>query len=223
MSCVAFANERSAASGNVEYLGMQVNHQWSKSLACEMRFRDYIHTFVTPDITPFSLLRPFDEIEIVRRFTKYPEYFGKVSSCNRNFSIASPRPETSNRAYWCGECPKCAFVFSCLAAFLPKETVVGIVGKNLFADASLLPLYRELLGIEAFKPFECVGTADETTVAFHRASQSHAYDEDVVMKMFQSDVLPTISNIAELEQRVFTRGDLSTIPAPFQSMFDTAV
>lgn len=220
MSWVVFSNERSASYGNVDYLGMEVNHQWSKSLECELLFRDYIKNFITPSVTSFSLLRPFDEIEIVRRFTNYPEYFGKVSSCNRNFSVLKARPDAGDRAYWCGECPKCAFVFSCLAAFLPKEKVVEMVGKNMYADEKLIPLFRELLGIEAFKPFECVGTAEETIVAFNRALQSHAYEGDAVMKMFETDVLPKMTSIAEMEQRVFSRGDLATIPEPFRSLFD---
>jgi hypothetical protein len=48
-----------------------------------------------------------------------------------------------------------------MRAFLPAETVNDIFGKNLFADEALLPLFRELLGIEGCKPFECVGTDDE--------------------------------------------------------------
>ncbi|MDR0651143.1 MAG: hypothetical protein LBG59_07290 [Candidatus Peribacteria bacterium] len=52
-----------------------------------------------------------------------------------------------------------------MRAFLPAETVNAIFEKNLFADEVLLPLFRELLGIEGCKPFECVGTNEEMLVA----------------------------------------------------------
>jgi hypothetical protein len=52
-----------------------------------------------------------------------------------------------------------------MRAFLPAEEVNEVFGRNLFADETLLPLFRELLGIEGCKPFECVGTNEEMAVA----------------------------------------------------------
>lgn len=199
---IVFSNERSADIGNVEYLGQEINHQWSKSLEAEEMIKSYVHTYLTPSITPFSLLRNLYEIEIVRRFSLYPEYFHSFSSCNRNFATSAPTPERKGHAYWCGVCPKCAFVFACLAAFLPKATVIDIFGKNLFGDATLVPLYKSLLGIESFKPFECVGTPDEMKLALYRAHAKGEYASDVVMMLFADMVLPGIANIQTLEQEL---------------------
>jgi hypothetical protein len=58
-----------------------------------------------------------------------------------------------------------------MRAFLPAETVNKIFWKNLFADAALLPLFKELLGIEGCKPFECVGTNEEMLIALKLASE----------------------------------------------------
>ncbi len=215
---LVFSNEHSANIGNVAYLGLEVNHQWSKSLEFEKMAQDYIHTFITPDITPFSLLRPLSELEIVRRFCQHPEYFHSFSSCNRNFVISKPRPDSSQKAYWCGECPKCAFVFMCVSAFLPKATVVEMLGKNLYADEKLIPLFRELLGVAGFKPFECVGTPEEARVACCMAQERGEYTGDVVMSMFERDVLPSMQNIDELKQHVFTIEDASTLPEEFQTI-----
>jgi hypothetical protein len=44
----------------------------------------------------------------------------------------------------------------------------NIFGKNLFADKALLPLFRELLGMEGCKPFECVGTNEEMKETLQR-------------------------------------------------------
>lgn len=175
------SNEKSANYGNVRYLGTMVNHQWSKSQEFEALLKSYLKQFVTPNIRYYSLLRPLSELEIVKRFALYPQYFRAFSSCNRNFSITK-KPKKK----WCGKCPKCAFVFAALAAYLPKEEVIQIFGKNLFADEKLVPLYEELLGFQKFKPFECVGTPEETRKAFQVIQKSGEYNQTPVMRMFES-------------------------------------
>src|SRR5207244_1946063 len=39
---VAMSNERSANEGNVEFKGMMINHEWSKSLEFENAFQAYL-------------------------------------------------------------------------------------------------------------------------------------------------------------------------------------
>ncbi|MDR2415505.1 MAG: hypothetical protein LBD75_02600 [Candidatus Peribacteria bacterium] len=114
-------------------------------------------------MTYYSLLRPRYEIRIVQEFCKYPHYFHSFSSCNRNFHLSGSK--LSPHQLRCGNCPKCVFVYTMMRAFLPAEEVNEVFGRNLFADETLLPLFRELLGIEGCKPFECVGTNEEMAVA----------------------------------------------------------
>ncbi len=217
---VVLANERSANVGNVEYLGAQINHQWSKSEEAEKMIQDHVRTFITPDVVPFSLLRPMSELEVLRRFAEHPAYFHAFSSCNRNFAIEKPLPQREGHAYWCGSCPKCAFVFAGLAAFLPKATVVDIFGKDLFADPDLLPLYRELLGIKDFKPFECVGAPEETIVAFERAHANGAYEEDASMRMYLDEARPDENALNALDTEAFRLGDTSLLPEPFRPLYE---
>lgn len=179
---VIASNEASADYGNVRWLGQEINHQWSKSLEFEKLFQGYVERFITPDIAYFSLLRPFNEIEITEMFVQYPKYFSIFSSCNKNFKISSMPP----RKKWCGKCPKCAFTFAALAAFLPKSAVLKIFQNNLFADRTLPGTYRELLGLKDSKPFECVGTPEETQLAFALASERGEYRDDPAMKIFES-------------------------------------
>lgn len=179
---VIASNEASANYGNENYLGKIINHQWSKTEEVEHMVQDYLIRYITPDINYFSLLRPFSEIEIAERFAAYSRYFDVFSSCNRNFQIAPGA--TPPKGLWCNSCPKCAFVFALLAAFLPKKTVMGIFGENLFAKTSLLHAYQELLGLGAIKPFECVGTPEETQQAFALAHERGGYDETEAMKLF---------------------------------------
>ncbi len=211
---VVFSNEESAEYGNTIYKGREVNHQWSKSKRAEKLIAEYIKSSITPDISCFSLLRPFHEIEIVRRFAQTPEYFPMFSSCNRNFTLEQGKLTK----LWCCQCEKCAFVFALLAAFLPKSQMISIFGENLYDNESLIQTYKDLLGIGTMKPFECVGTPEETIVAFDIARVSGEYDKSPVMKMYQTSVLPNIDSIDAMSKKVFSYGDDSLIPERFKSL-----
>lgn len=178
---VVFSNERSANEGNVEYKGKTINHQWSKSLEFEKMFQAYLAEYVTKDVQYFSLLRRYSELKIVELFLKYPEYLKLFTSCNRNWHLVAKKEMPT---LWCGECPKCAFAFALLAAYVPKDELVPLFGKNLFEDETLIPLYKELLGLEGFKPFECVGTPEEVKAAFHLIQKRGDFDGTPVMKLF---------------------------------------
>ncbi|MBI3933337.1 MAG: hypothetical protein HY316_01510, partial [Acidobacteria bacterium] len=101
---VIVSNERSAEEATVEYLGAQINHQYSKTFEFETSFRQYSKEFLAPEIEYFSLLRPLYELQIARRFAKHPEYFPLFRSCNRGMATNT----------WCGRCPKCLFVWTAL-------------------------------------------------------------------------------------------------------------
>ncbi len=179
-------NEKSANYGNVEYLGEMINHQWSKSEEFEKLFNDYVKKFITPDIAYSSPLRGMSELEVVKEFVKYSKYFKVFSSCNRNFKISAPlRSDELRRGKWCGKCPKCLFVFICLAAFLSKKEVLDIFGKNLFEDESLISLFEELLGIRNFKPFECVGTPEEVKEALNKIINKGEFNDSFLIKHFK--------------------------------------
>jgi hypothetical protein len=217
---VVFSNERSASEGNLEYLGQIINHQWSKSAEAEKMFTSYIHDFISPEVTPFSLLRPLSEYGIVERFSHYSKYFPVFSSCNRNFVVDSIQPQAERGAFWCGGCPKCAFVFTMLSGFLPKQEVIGIFGKDLFADANLLQLFKDLLGRGTSKPFECVGTADEMTVALGRAESRSEYKGEPIMEYFISEVLPSVKDMERLESELMAPEGVEGLPEAFREIYE---
>ncbi len=213
---VAMSNERSANVGNVEYKGQMVNHQWSKSVEFERMFRKYLTDAVVTNTEYFSAVRPYSELKIAQMFSMYPEYFERVTSCNKNWKIIE---EQRSDKRWCGTCPKCAFVFACMAAFLDKEDLVTMFGANLFDEESLVPLFEELLGIKNFKPFECVGTPEETKAAFILAHRCGELENTPVMKMFVESVLPTISDPDALVAEALTSSKEHFIPAALRSAF----
>lgn len=200
---IIFSNERSADFGNLDYLGLSVNHQWCKSSEAEKMINDYIKSFITPDISTRSLLREYSELEIVKRFVRYPQYLYDVTSCNSYFWLPSIQQRLQRTNYWCNQCPKCVFLFASFSAFLPKKELVNIFGANLYAKKRLLPLFKRILGVEGFKPLDCVGEPEEMILAMHYAVKSNEYDGDLAIRLFQEH-FPSDYNFKELEPRVFT-------------------
>lgn len=203
---VVVGNEYSSNIGNLEYCGEIINHQWSKSAEFEALFQTYTRRYITPDITYFSVLRQFHEIRIAKLFAEHQRYFTVFSSCNRSFTVHKERSRTP----WCGTCPKCAFVFLMLAPFFTSEELHTIFGKNLFADTTLIPLFRDLLGWGETKPFDCVGTFEEAQVALHLAAQKYP-TEPVVTAL-----LPELRVTPELTRQVFATVPAPTLPTPFR-------
>jgi UDP-N-acetyl-alpha-D-muramoyl-L-alanyl-L-glutamate epimerase len=243
-TAVAISSERSASEGNLEHFGMQVNHQWSKSLEFERALQDYLTRFVGTDIRYFSALRPLSELHITKLLTEHPQYLELFTSCNTNWKILknnsrvkAPGAHATRKAEggatwppaddkngntggftWCGKCPKCAFAFALMAAFAPKDELTKIFGKNLFADASLLPLYKELLGLEGHKPFECVGTPEETEAALQLAHERGDLDGTPVMDLYLKDVHPKRKDSKSLVEGLMTPVADHAIPTEFQRL-----
>ncbi|MDD4628385.1 MAG: hypothetical protein PHE68_03260 [Candidatus Peribacteraceae bacterium] len=223
---VVMSNERSANEGNTEYLGETINHQWSKSIECERMLRIALKDSGSP-VEYFSLLRPLSELSIVQLFAALPQYFSCVTSCNTNWRLTatlSPSPSPigggagggGNR--WCAHCPKCAFAFTMFSAFLPEEKLMEIFGKNLFNEEALQPFFRQLLGLEGFKPFECVGTPEETSAAFLLAHERKDLEDTKAMQLFVTDVLPKIRGPKKLIDSVLKAAPDHCIPKSFTSV-----
>jgi hypothetical protein len=165
-----------------------VNHQWSKSYAFERAFGELVRRRVAADLDYYSLLRPLSELAVTRRFAALARYHPLFSSCNRNFKILGARPE----ARWCGECPKCHFVFLALAPFLPKPRLLSIFGRNLLDDENQAAGFDALLEYQDHKPFECVGEGAEARAAMHALSQRPEWQEDALVERFRSEILPQL-------------------------------
>lgn len=190
---IAISNERSSNEGNVFYCDRDINHQYSKTFAFEQSFAQYCQTFL-PANTPhyFSFLRPLYELQIAKIFAQFPEYHAVFRSCNRGQKTNS----------WCGECPKCLFAFSIMLPFLGIQKTTKVFGKDMYADASLYYLAEELLGVGTKKPFECVGTHEETLCAFHLATQ--VYGTDPLPPLLAEVQTKILTNETNLDQRTST-------------------
>lgn len=153
---IALSNESSANESTVK--DSFVNHQYSKSYEFEQDFTGYISGLTDSDIHYFSLLRPYAEISIARMFAEHKAYHKAFRSCNAG----------SKQGIWCCNCPKCLFVYIILSPFLTEDELTGIFGEKLLDKESLDKDFRELMGIDENKPFECVGTRSEVCAAIRR-------------------------------------------------------
>lgn len=216
---VVMANERSASSATlITPEGNEVNHQWSKGLDFEKAFSDFASAHMVPGLEYFSLLRPLSELAIARRFAGQERYFDVFSSCNRNFTQAPAAPEER----WCGQCPKCRFVFLVLAPFMEREKLVAMVGKDLLDDMGQAQGFDELIGLSGHKPFECVGETRESLAAFYMLARSDQWGDAAVVRRFAKEVMPGLGDPSALIDEALAAGGPDRVPRRFRGVVDAA-
>jgi hypothetical protein len=182
---VVFSNERSADEATLVLDdGTAVNHQYSKSSAFEIDFRALIASHISPNIEYFSILRPFSELEIVRRFCELSEFHSVYSSCNRNFHLDGSRID----GRWCLDCPKCRFAALSLAVFLPPVKVIEIMGADLLNIEEQADGFRALCELGRDKPFECVGEAGESRAAMVALLANEDWNDHAVVVALADEI-----------------------------------
>ena len=215
-NAVAMSNEHSASAPNLRLDGVEINHQYSKSLEFEQDFARYVERFISPSINYFSLLRPLSEIEIARRFAKHREYFGVFRSCNTAFRQVR---EARGRR-WCCNCPKCRFVFLALSPFVAKPDLIGIFGCNLLDDETQRDGFAELCGLRANKPFECVGETSESACVMSYLAHHPDWRDDMVVRRLNEE-FPSLRDCGSAEFRaLFEIRHPHRVPAAYLAMLD---
>ncbi len=230
-STVIVSNEKSASEGNVVYRGMEINHQYSKSFRFEQMFREYIRSYVIPDlirdpssasntgfrlggrndtnINYFSFLRPLNDLQIAMIFATFPDFFTTFRSCNVGSKTNS----------WCGICPKCAFTYLILSPFLSAEQLRISFGADLFQNTAIIEHIRALVGLTPVKPFECVGTRDESILAIYLTIEKYTQEGREVpegLLTIKSDLSLTPDRIVELRHNVLDNwGDVYNLPEEY--------
>ncbi|SCE85945.1 hypothetical protein GA0070558_110106 [Micromonospora haikouensis] len=205
---VVMSNERSASDPNLVWNGHEINHQWSKGVEAEGLLRAALAEHAGLTEPYFSLLRSLSELHIARLFAEIDRYDDVVTSCNAAFKLR----DASER--WCRDCPKCRFVFLAMAPFMPRERVVRIFGGDLLADESQLPGYRELLGVDGHKPFECVGEVEESVVALGLLAEQEQWRAAPVVRALV-DAVPETAWSAAATSDVFTPGGPHFVPSAY--------
>ena len=166
---IALSNESSANEPTVP--DTEINHQYSKSVAFENDFRHYVAKYIDADIQYFSFLRPLNELQIAKLFSRAKEYRKAFKSCNAGSKTDS----------WCGKCPKCLFTWLALSPFISRKELTEIFGKDLLSDNNLRPILDQLDGSVEVKPFECVGTVGEVRACVNRILQTDDRLKDTIL------------------------------------------
>lgn len=146
---IILSNEASANDSNID--GASVNHQYSKSFEFENDFDAFRKRNCPNSAKYFSLLRPFNELQIAKRFALACQYHSVFRSCNAG----------SKKNIWCANCAKCLFVAIILSAFLKPEELNNIFGCDMLDKKELTEDFDGLCAFSGIKPFECVGTSEE--------------------------------------------------------------
>jgi len=164
LDLIAVSNEESANEPNTTFNGININHQYSKSFEFETDFRDYQNLMGLPS-NYFSLLRPWHELQIAQIFSQLaPRYFPIFKSCNVG----------QKQNIWCHKCSKCLFAFLMLFPFIDQQVLTTkIFHANLFESESLVETALKLIIKSKTKPFDCVGSYQESKVAFYLSIQKY--------------------------------------------------
>jgi hypothetical protein len=213
---IAMSNEHSASAPNLQIDGVEVNHQFSKSVEFEADLSDYVGRVISPSIFYFSFLRPLSEIEIARRFSKHAQYFKIFRSCNSAFK----QSRTARGRHWCCNCPKCRFVFLALAPFVAKSDLTGIFGHNLLDDPAQRDGFAELCGLQRHKPFECVGETSESAAVMQHLADQPEWQEDKIVRQLNAQ-FPSLRQADPGQYRaLFKIRTPHRVPASYMAMLD---
>lgn len=166
--------ERSASEPTLVIDGVEINHQFSKS----MRTETLIAAAVSPlGVRYLSILRPLTELAIGTAVARRGLTEGIVS-CNRAFTMWNEN-EAARTQRPCGDCAKCLFTSLMLAPSLDPAEIRDHFGRDLLDDADHVAPVRELWADD--KPFDCVGERLESAAALALlADQPRWRDQTVV-------------------------------------------
>ncbi|MDE5587361.1 MAG: hypothetical protein K2I72_03205, partial [Bacilli bacterium] len=185
---IVLSNEASANEGNVK--GTKINHQYSKSYEYESDFREYTKKYLTDKIEYFSLLRCWNEYEIVQEFIKHKEYLSIFRSCNRG----------TKENIWCNHCSKCLYVYIMLYPHLTEEELNQIFSNPMLEDNSLEEVFQSLVLEDVDKPFECVGEKEEINYSIQKALELKKEKLPYLLKQYQENYHPSIVPSERIEK-----------------------
>ena len=195
---VVFANERSADEPTLASGGVEANHQYSKTTAFENLIAQAVAETGPGAPAVFSVLRPYAEAWIARRFAALAAAPGgpltRFTSCNRNFRLAG---HAARR--WCGACAKCAFTSLMTGPWMTRGDHLAAFGADFFEAPALRPYQEALLGLTEVKPWDCVGTIDEARGALLALARGEVWPGSSAVQTLLPRVLAVASE-AEVDR-----------------------
>lgn len=182
-------NEKSADAPNLvdDATSEPVAHQWEKSLQGEWALHELFRKMFVR-MNRVSLTKPIHDVMIFKTlFRLAGDLPYLTSSCN-------------TRKPWCCACEKCAYVFAGFSAYGNHQKVVSVFGEDLFRKSELLPIWRQLLGIEGYIPWECVGQPEEAQLYLYKALKAGI--EGKAIDLLCQELLPRTRGKRAKEERL---------------------
>jgi len=136
-----------------ERTGEDINYLWGMSSKAEDMLHDYIRAHLMSNVAMFHILRPMYDITVFTLLNQRLDAVPDTHSC------AQIKP-------WCCRCAKCIYVWMNYVAWLPEPVVADTFSVNLFELPENRTMLRKMLGLESYKPTDCVGTVSEARLAF---------------------------------------------------------
>lgn len=205
---ICLSNESSANESTIA--NATINHQYSKTFEFEQDFNWYNATYLCDKIHYFSFLRPLNELQISALFTLNKAYLSEFRSCNVG----------SKEGKWCGHCAKCCFVAMMMAPFLDDATINSIFNTDIFNDASLIPLFDQLIGKVEDKPFECVGTRIEVQAACIMAIKKR---EGKPLPLILNRYIDLMANQTIVDEVIHQKNNQHLVPDDLYSVLECAM
>jgi hypothetical protein len=152
---VALGVTRSTDEHNLVWdkTGEQINYLWGMSAAAEQLLHEYVRRQLLTNVTMFHLLRPIYDVNVFSLLRRDLDAVPSTHSC------AQQKP-------WCCRCAKCVYVWMNYVAWLPPDVVAATFDVNLFDLSENRTILRKMLGLESYKPTDCIGTVGEARLAF---------------------------------------------------------
>jgi UDP-N-acetyl-alpha-D-muramoyl-L-alanyl-L-glutamate epimerase len=146
--------ENSADDPNLVFKGVEVNHQAGKTYSFDQFFNEFSKSAVLEKAELFSIARPYTDLRLGEMFSNFPQYFNAFFSCNVGMGTDK----------WCNSCHKCAFTYLAFYPFFKSGQLKEIFGAELF-ELPIIRKYMLELASASIKPWECVGTLEESQLA----------------------------------------------------------
>ncbi len=176
---VVVANESSASIPHVEHEGMEVNHQWSKSLEFETSFQQFVTRYLSEHLVYFSAVRPLTSIAVAKMFAHFPAYLPVFTSDNAHFKING---EAAAHPRWGLMSAKSLSSYILLAPWVEKATLDEAFGRNFLDVPELENLFYNLLGKGDETILDCVGTPHELRLSLSLIAAKEMHNDSVLMQ-----------------------------------------
>ncbi len=183
---VVVANEASASIPHVSWDGMDINHQWSKSLEFERLFQEYVVREIDEQLQYFSAIRPLTSLGIAKLFSRYPSYFNVFTSDNSVFRI---KQGERDHPRWSHDSPKSLSSFILMSPYMTDEQLKETFGRNFLDEPELEELFISLLGRSNTPILDCVGTPNELLYSLQELHRQERFTNTALMQKASNEGL----------------------------------